>query len=119
MIYIPSPPIIDDKKTIFDYPELIEFIKQVDVVIDKNERKVMGTLDKFNIFVVAIVTMLVLMVISGEVRYWISLIQDNNNAKEYAKEQKEYYATRTEYYDQQIEYYAEMINFYRELKDAK
>lgn len=28
MIYIPSPPIINKIKSIFDYPELIEFIKQ-------------------------------------------------------------------------------------------
>ena len=28
MIYIPSPPIISKIKSIFDYPELIKFIKQ-------------------------------------------------------------------------------------------
>lgn len=35
MIYIPSPPVIDNGKTIFDFPELIEFIKQGKVIIDK------------------------------------------------------------------------------------
>lgn len=39
MIYIPSPPVINNGKTIFDYPELIEFIKQGNVAIDKEERK--------------------------------------------------------------------------------
>lgn len=28
MIYLPSPPIINKIKSIFDYPGLIEFIKQ-------------------------------------------------------------------------------------------
>jgi len=41
MIYIPSPPVINNGKTIFDYPELIEFIKQGKVVID-NERRSNG-----------------------------------------------------------------------------
>lgn len=37
MIYIPNPPAINNGKTIFDYPELIEFIKQGKVIIDKKE----------------------------------------------------------------------------------
>ena len=44
MIYIPSPPVINNGKTIFDYPELIEFIKQVDVTIDKRGKKNYGTI---------------------------------------------------------------------------
>ena len=38
MIYIPSPPAINNEKTIFDYPELIEFIKQGKVIIDKGRK---------------------------------------------------------------------------------
>lgn len=29
----------DNKKTILDYPELIEFIKQVDIAIDKKRKE--------------------------------------------------------------------------------
>lgn len=43
MIYIPSPPAINNGKTIFDYPELIEFIKQGKVIIDKEKEKKYGT----------------------------------------------------------------------------
>lgn len=77
----------------------------------------MEILDNFKIFVVAIIAIVVLMAISAEIRYWTRLIQDNNNAKEYAKEQKEYYAKQTEYYNREIEYYTERINFYRKLKE--
>lgn len=41
VIYEPDPPMGNPgkQKTILDYPELIEFIKQVDVAIDKRGKE--------------------------------------------------------------------------------
>lgn len=41
VIYEPDPPMGNPgkQKTILDYPELIEFIKQVDVAIDKKRKE--------------------------------------------------------------------------------